>query len=55
MTASAIRWHRSALLAHAWAASYYAAIDRADLMTLHVFSACGLLASGGGAWNGAAS
>lgn len=55
MTFSELRWHRAALLAHAIAAAFYATTDRADLVTQHVFQASGLLAMGGGAWNGAAS
>jgi hypothetical protein len=55
MTANDIRWHRSALRAHAWASSYYAAIRRGDLLTQHVFSTYTLLATGGGALEGAAS
>jgi hypothetical protein len=55
VTAIDIRWHRSALRAHAWASSCYAAIRRGDLLTQHVFSTCTLLATGGGAWDGAAS
>lgn len=55
MTSREIRWHRSALSAHAIAAAFYATTNRADLMTAHVFQAAMLLGHGGGAWGGPAS
>lgn len=55
MTSRELRYHRSALLAHAIAAAYYSATDRGDLVTLHVFQAAMLLGHSGGAWGGPAS